>query len=117
MNMSHSRPTVMAMATVVIVFGALFAAIVYGSDARIIGIGNSANTFASDEQGPVLAHLIVSQDAGPEVTVEVLTGIYEAIAEKALAGDLEAAKVVFQIAALQRAKQEAESAKQAAALN
>jgi hypothetical protein len=99
----------------VVVFGAILAGVVYGSDARVIGIGNSANTFGADEPTPKLAKLIMSLDAAPEISEEVLTGVYEAVAEKAKAGDLEAATVLFDLAAMQREARENE--KQVALLN
>lgn len=115
MNTTQAKPWVLAMTVMAVAFCAIFAGFVYGSDARVIGIGNSANTFGADEPTPKLAQLIMSLDAAPEISDELLASVYGAVAEKAMAGDLEAATVLFELAKMQREAQKAE--KQVAMLN
>jgi hypothetical protein len=72
------------------------------SGSAVSGFGNGGNRVYADPTRDELAELLVSTDSAPPVSDADLRSIHEAIRRRAEAGDLDAALVVLQVAALQR---------------
>lgn len=72
------------------------------SGSAVSGFGNGGNRVYADPVRDELAELLVSTGSAPEITDRELRAIHEAIEQRAAAGELDAALVVLQVAALQR---------------
>jgi hypothetical protein len=81
---------------------AMFTVSMATSGSAVSGFGNGGNRVYADPVRDELAELLVSTRSAPDVTDEALREIHEAIRRRAAAGDLDAALVVLQVAALQR---------------
>ena len=93
------------------IFGLLIGAALFILLATLtVGLATSGNEVGCIGNGVVyasptrdqLAALLVSTRSAPDVSDATLRAIHEAISRKASAGDLDAALVVLQVAALQR---------------
>jgi len=73
-----------------------------GGGSLIRGMGNSANRIYTNELPDEVAEAIAAAPAVPRVTDDELRATYLAIRDRATAGDLDAALVVFRIARIQR---------------
>ena len=87
---------------VLFVWVAMFTVAMATSGSAVSGFGNGGNRVYADPTRDELAELLVSTGSAPAVSDEALRTIHEAISRKAAAGDLDAALVVLQVAALQR---------------
>lgn len=72
------------------------------SGSAVSGFGNGGNRVYADPTRDELAELLVSTKSAPDVSDEALREIHEAISRRAATGELDAALVVLQVAALQR---------------
>jgi len=81
---------------------AMFTVAMSTSGSAVSGFGNGGNHIYADPTRDRLAELLVTTDTAPVVSDEVLAGIYDALERKATGGDLDAALVMLQVAALQR---------------
>ena len=81
---------------------AMFTVAMATSGSAVSGFGNGGNRVYADPTRDELAELLVSTQAAPTVGDETLREIHEAIRRRAAAGELDAALVVLQVAALQR---------------
>ena len=77
-----------------------------GGETVVSGFGNSGNFFGVDAREKRLALQLAVSGQVDEVTDEDLALIYETIRGKALEGDLDAALVLYHLAAFQRAAEE-----------
>lgn len=84
------------------IFLAMFTVSMATSGSAVSGFGNGGNRVYADPTRDELAELLVSTGSAPEVSDEALRAIHEAISRRAAAGELDAALVVLQVAALQR---------------
>ena len=84
------------------VWVAMFTVAMATSGSGVSGFANTNNRIYADSTRDELAELLVSTKAAPEVSDEAIRAIHEAISQRAAAGDLDAALVVLQVAALQR---------------
>ena len=73
-----------------------------GGESLIRGMGNGGNKIYLDPVTDEVAAVIALSEATPRVTDEVLLATYGAIEDRAEAGDLTAALVVFRVAEIQR---------------
>lgn len=69
-------------------------------------VRGSHNVIARDDAPELVARDLAALDAVPEVTDEDLLAIYGTIRERAMAGDLDAVRVLARLAALQRSDEE-----------
>jgi hypothetical protein len=83
-------------------FIAMFTVAMATSGSAVSGFGNGGNRVYADPTRDELAELLVSTESAPNVSDESLRAIHEAISRRAAAGELDAALVVLQVAALQR---------------
>ena len=74
-----------------------------GADTLVRG---SHNFIAKDDAPDLVARDLAALDAVPRVTDEDLLAIYDRIRERALAGELDAVRVLARLAALQRSSEE-----------
>jgi hypothetical protein len=81
---------------------AMFTVSMATSGSAVSGFGNGGNHVYADPVRDQLAELLVSTRSAPDVSDEALREIHDAIRRRAAAGDLDAALVVLQVAALQR---------------
>jgi hypothetical protein len=81
---------------------AMFTVAMATSGSAVSGFGNGGNRVYADPTRDELAELLVSTRSAPEVSDDALRRIHEAISRRAEAGELDAALVVLQVAALQR---------------
>ena len=81
---------------------AMFTVAMATSTSGIGGFANTNNRIYADPTRDELAELLVSTRSAPHVSDEALRTIHEAISRRAAAGELDAALVVLQVAALQR---------------
>jgi hypothetical protein len=84
------------------VWVAMFTVAMATSGSAVSGFGNGGNRVYADPTRDELAELLVSTRSAPEVSDDALRRIHEAISRRAEAGELDAALVVLQVAALQR---------------
>ena len=84
------------------VWVAMFTVAMATSGSAVSGFGNGGNRVYADPTRDELAELLVSTRAAPDVSDEALREIHEAIRRRATAGELDAALVLLQVAALQR---------------
>jgi len=84
------------------VWVAMFTVSMATSGSAVSGFGNGGNRVYADPTRDELAELIVSTESAPSLTDEALRSVYEAIRRRAETGELDAALVVLQVAALQR---------------
>jgi predicted PurR-regulated permease PerM len=97
-------PNALAVVGVVGLFVVAIVAIPFlGGGSLIRGMGNSANRIYTNELTDEVAEAIAKAPAVPRVTDEELGATYLAIRDRATAGDLDAALVLFRIAQIQRA--------------
>jgi len=87
------------------IFLAMFTVAMATSGSAVSGFGNGGNRVYADPTRDELAELLVSTGSAPDVSDEALRAIHEAISRRAAAGELDAALVVLQVAALQREPQ------------
>ena len=73
-----------------------------GGESLIRGMGNGGNKIYLDPVTDEVASAIALSEATPLVTDDVLLATYGAIKDRAEAGDLTAALVVFRVAEIQR---------------
>ena len=73
-----------------------------GGESLIRGMGNGGNKIYLDPVTDEVARAIALSEATPRVTDNELLTTYGAIRERAAAGDLTAALVVFRVAEIQR---------------
>lgn len=81
---------------------AMFTVAMATSGSAVGGFGNGGNRVYADPTRDELAELLVSTRSAPAVSDDTLREIHDAIRRRASAGDLDAALVVLQVAALQR---------------
>ncbi len=81
---------------------AMFTVAMATSGSAVSGFGNGGNRVYADPTRDELAELIVSTGSAPDLSDAALREIHEAIRRRAAAGELDAALVVLQVAALQR---------------
>ena len=74
-----------------------------GADTLVRG---SHNFIARDDAPEMVARDLAALDTVPEVTDEDLAAIYGMIRERALAGELDAVRVLARLAALQRSEED-----------
>lgn len=84
---------------------AIFTVSMATSGSAVSGFGNGGNRVYADPTRDELAELLVSTKSAPDVSDESLRAIHEAISRSAAAGELDAALVVLQVAALQRERE------------
>ena len=73
-----------------------------GCGGEVIGIGNSGNHIGTVGVLEDVAAALAASPATPQVTDAMISEVFEAIAERATAGDAEAALVVLSVARLQQ---------------
>jgi hypothetical protein len=77
---------------------------IFGGDGSVIrGIGNSGNRIGIDPVTDQLAAAIADHPGTALVTDDILAETFEAIRDRAVKGDIEAALVLFKVADRQRA--------------
>ena len=81
---------------------AMFTVAMATSGSAVSGFGNGGNRVYADPTREELAELLVSTGTAPDLSGDTLREIYEAVERRAAAGDLDAALVLLQVAALQR---------------
>jgi hypothetical protein len=81
---------------------AMFTVSMATSGSAVSGFGNGGNRVYADPIRDELAELLVSTGSAPDVSDAALREIHDAISRRAAAGELDAALVVLQVAALQR---------------
>ena len=81
---------------------AMFTVAMATSSSGVTGFANTNNRIYADPTRDELAELLVSTKSAADVSDETLRTIQEAISRRAAAGELDAALVVLQVAALQR---------------
>jgi hypothetical protein len=80
----------------------MFTVAMVTSGSGVSGFANTNNRIYADPTRDELAELLVSTKSAPAVSDEALRAIHEAISRRAAAGEVDAALVVLQVAALQR---------------
>ena len=100
--MSYRSMVSLLIGAALFVWVAMFTVSMATSGTAVSGFNNVNNRVYADPTREELAELLVSMRSGPEISDEALHAIHEAISRRAAAGDLDAALVVLQVAALQR---------------
>lgn len=100
--MSNRAMVGLMVGAVLFVWVTMFIVSMATSGSAVSGFGNGGNRVYADPTRDELAELLVSTESAPGLTDEALRGVYEAIRRRAEAGELDAALVVLQVAALQR---------------
>ena len=100
--MSYRAMFGLLIAAVLFIWVAMFTVAMATSGSGVSGFANTNNRIFADPTRDELAELLVSTKSAPEVSDEALRAIHEAISRRAAAGELDAALVVLQVAALQR---------------
>lgn len=100
--MSYRAMVGLLIGATLFVWIAMFMVAMATSGSAVSGFGNGGNRVYADPTRDELAELLVATRAAPSISDEALRSIHEAISRRAAAGDLDAALVVLQVAALQR---------------
>lgn len=100
--MSYRAMVGLLIGAALFVWVAMFTVSMATSGTAVSGFNNVNNRVYADPTREELAELLVSTRSAPEVSDEALRAIHEAISRRAAAGELDAALVVLQVAALQR---------------
>jgi hypothetical protein len=79
-----------------------FSVSLFSKGTLISGVGNSANRIYAEPAAAQLAEVLSDGNVAPQLGDEVLKSTFDALLTKARAGDIEAALVVFTVAARQR---------------
>ena len=100
--MSNRAISGLLIGALLFVWVAMFTVAMATSGSAVSGFGNGGNRVYADPTRDELAELLASTRSAPSIPDEALRTIYEAINRRAEAGELDAALVVLQVAALQR---------------
>ena len=88
-----------------------------GAEVVVAGVGNSANEITAPASPRRLVRRVMERDVAPQVTDDMLRTTTSSLVERATRGDVEAAAFLFELAAAQREKAQAQSATTPAAPN
>lgn len=100
--MTYRAIVVLLVGAALFVWVAMFSVAMATNGNGVSGFANTNNRIYADPTRDELAELLVSTKSAPRVSDEDLRTIREAIGRRAAAGELDAALVVLQVAALQR---------------
>ena len=81
-----------------------------GADVVVAGVGNSANEITAPANPRRLVRRVMERDVAPQVTDEMLRTTTASLVERATRGDVDAAAFLFELAAAQREKAQAQAA-------
>jgi hypothetical protein len=90
------------IAATIFIVAVFFTVSLFSRGTVISGVGNSANRIYAEPAAAQLADVLTEGDVAPPVGDDVLKAAFDALLAKATAGDIEAALVVFAVAARQR---------------